>query len=434
MSGRQDSVQEMGSSSNTVKDAKYVNTDQVQVPENRFRAVSAKVNDIADSITVFGQLQPIIVHLKDDTSDLTLVDGLHRLEACKKLGIKVRYELSTEFNPIRLREIELEVNIQRMDMTWIEKSKAIAELHRLRTLQDPNWTQAQTAQQVSDSVRQADVSNALRIEKMIQIFPELANAKNLSQAMKQAERKAKGMLRVVDVKEREIDFVDIAPKLWLGDSVELIKQVPDESFHAIITDPPFGIDFDSRTEGLVSSGSPYEDSAASYRRLLSMASDLYRVVKPDGWLIWFLGVSWYEEAKAAMRAAGFTVDEIPIIWDRTEGSTFTSRPDRWFARGYDMALHCLKGSPTLLRRGNNVLSIPPVDGHETLAERPVELYVELIQRLTLRGEKVADFFVGSGSCLAAAASLGRDYFGIELDPTRRAYALNKIKSWTPEVK
>lgn len=432
MSGRPDTVPKVGIARSDVKDGKYADNDAIQIPENRFRSVSSKVKDIAESIRQFGQLQPIIVSLDEVHGQfLWLVDGLHRLEACKLLGIPVRYELSTELDPLRLREIELEVNIQRMDMSWLEKSKAIAELHRLRQQQDPNWTQAQTAQQVSESVRQADVSNALRIEKMIEIFPELAKAKSLNQAMKQAQSKAKGMLRVVDVKDREIDFVDIAPKLWLGDSVELIKQIPDRSFSAIITDPPFGIDFAERTEGLVTSGSPYADSAAAYRRLLSMASDMYRVLKDDGWLVWFFGISWYEEAKAAFRSAGFTVDEIPIVWDRSEGSTFTSRPDRWFNRGYDLALHCLKGSPTLLRRGNNVLHIAPVDNHETLAERPVELYVELISRLTLRGETVADFFVGSGSCLAAAASIGRDFFGIEIDPTRRAYALNKIKSWTP---
>ena len=91
----------------------------------------------------------------------------------------------------------------------------------------------------------------------------------------------------------------------------------------------------------------------------------------------------------------------------------------------------------MVQRGKpNVLRIPPVSqgDRELLVERPVELYQELIRRLTVPGETVADFFVGSGSCLAAAASLDRDYFGVELDPERRAYAIKKIRANTPEKK
>jgi DNA modification methylase len=167
-----------------------------------------------------------------------------------------------------------------------------------------------------------------------------------------------------------------------------------------------------------------------------MAPDMYRVLKPNAFAIWFLGISWYERCKDAFRAAGFTVDEIPIIWDRSDGRTFTSRPDRWFGRGYDIALHMVKGEPRLAQTGkHNIIRVTPVPSSErdVLVERPVELYQELIRRTTIEGEIVADFFVGGGGCPAAAASLRRGYFGVEMSEERRAKGITKIRAYTPDA-
>jgi len=202
----------------------------------------------------------------------------------------------------------------------------------------------------------------------------------------------------------------------------------------VLTDPPFGIGYDNRKAGTDGSMSSYEDSPESYERLLSMAPDLYRVIQADGWLIWFLGISWYERAKRVFREAGFTVDEIPIIWDRTDGHCFTARPDRYFARSYDIALHCIKGNPEVVVRGKpNIIRVKPVgtSERELLVERPVDLYREIIKRLTIKGERIADFFTGSGAVLAAAVAMRRDFFGVEQDRERRATAIAKVQAHIP---
>lgn len=410
-----------------------IKLEWVIIPPDRFReADEKKVAELVESYAKFGQLQPIIV-----TRDFVLVAGLHRVNAARRSGwaeINAEYQDSTD--ELFLREVELEENIRRKQMTWLEEQKALAAIHSIRQLRDPSWGQAQT-RELTGAARQADVSEALKITRMVQLFPEIATAKSKTQALSWMKSKAKSMLRVDDVRNNQEDYAPIEERLVLGDSTEVIKTIADESFHAIITDPPFGIDYDDRKAGTTGTLSSYEDSKASYERILSMAPELYRTLRADGWLVWFLGISWYERAKEAFRGAGFTVDEIPIIWDRSEGRTFTTRPDRYFGRSYDIALHCLKGNPEIVaqyRGKSNIIRIAPVSTQEreTLVERPVELYAELIKRLTYPGEVVADFFTGSGSCLAAAASLGRNYFGVELDPERRAYAIKKIKAHTPD--
>jgi DNA modification methylase len=125
------------------------------------------------------------------------------------------------------------------------------------------------------------------------------------------------------------------------------------------------------------------------------------------------------------------------MWDRSDGRTFTNTPDHFFCKGYDVALHAIKGNAKLAKQGrSNVFRIPPVAASERdfLVERPIELYEELIKHLTIPGEVVADFFAGSGSCPAAAARLARGYFAIDKDQERRAGAIKKIKANTPTAK
>ncbi len=402
---------------------------------DRFRPADPKaVAARAESFKVFGQLQPIIL---DD--NMNLIAGLHRLKAAESLGWEeIDTVFRSEMTELQRREIELEENLQRLDMTWFQKAQALATLDQLKRDQNPNWSQDMTAAVAGEDRGHAAVSVAIKITKMAELFPELKNAKSLLQAQSWASAKVASVLRVKEVKDNPVDFQEIEEKIILGDSVEVVKQLPEAMFRLILTDPPFGINYDNRKAGTEQSPTAYQDDEKSYERLLSMAPDLFRVLKPDGWLIWFLGPTWYERAKLAFRGAGFIVDEMPIIWDRSDGRSYTARPDRYFTRAYDMAIHCIKGEPEMPAYGRgkpNIIRVPPVgvEERELLVERPVELYEELIKRLTFDGEAVADFFVGSGSCPAAAAKTRREYFGVELDIERRARAIKKIKAWTPNA-
>lgn len=400
----------------------------IKVSHERMREDLGDIESLVASLKSFGQLQPIIV-----TDNNELVDGFRRYTALSRAGITTALVIQRDqMSELQLREVELEANIQRKDMTWQERVKAIAEIDDLRRRQDPNWSQPKTAAVMG--THQAVVSQALQLNKMLELFPEIKEAKSLNQARSWAKHKAATAIRVQEISQAPEVFAAIEDRIVLGDSVEVIKTLPDDFFHAIITDPPFGIGYDSRKTNKAGVETAYDDSTEAYERLLTMAPDLYRVLKPNGWFVWFFGMSWYQRCVDTFEAAGFKVDPLPIIWNRSEGRCHTNRPDKYMARAYDVALHCHKGDPEMVVRGKpNVISIPPVETHdrELMVERPVELYEEIIRRLTIPGELVADFFVGSGSCMAAAASTGRAYWGCELNPERRAVALKKIQGYTP---
>jgi hypothetical protein len=77
------------------------------------------ITGLAESLKKYGLLHPIIVD-----EDLTLIAGQRRLEAAKLLGwteIDVRYK--TDLSEKEKREIELEENLRRKDLTEYELSK-----------------------------------------------------------------------------------------------------------------------------------------------------------------------------------------------------------------------------------------------------------------------------------------------------------------------
>lgn len=414
-----------------------IEPDSILIEPDRFRDTNEKhIVELAASFKAMGQLQPIVVRLCEDDPeyDFILVAGMHRLQAAKLNKSTVSAVLREDIDDVLAREMELEENVKRLDMDWKDRVAAINAIDQMKKIKDPNWSLAMTG--AVAGVDKSEVSKANTMVKLMELFPELKDAKSLNQAQNWAKAKAEQVIRVKTVSDSPKDYSSVESRIWLGDSVDLIRAVPDGSIKLILTDPPFGVDYDQQTSGTIGAMSAYEDSSKSYRRLLSMAPDLFRVLQQDGFLIWFMGISWYEEAKRCFRDAGFTVDEIPLIWDRSEGRCFTNRPDRWFTKSYDIALHCIKGEPYLVQRGKpNILKIKPVDSdeRELLVERPIELYEELIRRCTVEGEIVADFFVGSGSCPAAAARTKRNYFGCELDPGRRATAIMKIQANTPDA-
>jgi len=100
-----------------------VRISEIVVGERR-REDMGDIQGLADSITRYGLLQPIIV---DATNKL--VAGGRRLEAVKLLGWEsIQVRPIGELSEKELRAIELEENIRRKDLTEYEKSKNMVEL------------------------------------------------------------------------------------------------------------------------------------------------------------------------------------------------------------------------------------------------------------------------------------------------------------------
>lgn len=417
--------------------------DQVKVPEGRQRQglggddeKKGKVSfeELMGSLRERGMINPPRV---DESNNL--VAGFRRLKAWEALGnthIHVTVG-DQELTDIERELIELEENTQRLDLTWQERQRTIAKIDELRKKQDPNWNQAATAAVAGTT--QGKVSEALMLTKMMEAFPEIAKAKTKRQAESMAKQKAKTIIRTQEVQANPVIYKSAAECVKQGLAEKLILDLADHSINHVVTDGPFGINYDQRPAGVEGAHEAYEDSPGSYRaRTDILARELFRVTKPDAFVVWFLAHDHLDWTRQTFRDAGFTVDPVPLVWDRSEGRSYSVRPDRWFGKAYDIALHCIKGNPEMQvrsRPGGNIFRFKPVSSSDKdhIVERPVDLYAEIIKCISIPGELILDCFGGSGAVAAAAASLGRRHLTFELNPNHIPTIITKIYNNTPQA-
>jgi ParB/RepB/Spo0J family partition protein len=70
-----------------VSKPEHISIDRIYIPVKRRKAVDAEVvKRVAESILEVGQETPILVRPDEGQDRYVLLDGLHRLEACKALG------------------------------------------------------------------------------------------------------------------------------------------------------------------------------------------------------------------------------------------------------------------------------------------------------------------------------------------------------------
>ena len=60
-------------------------------------------------------------------------------------------------------------------------------------------------------------------------------------------------------------------------------------------------------------------------------------------------------------------------------------------------------------------------------QKPIELMVKIIEDFTHKGDTILDPFMGSGTTGVACVQTGRNFVGIEIDPTYYAIAEKRIK-------
>lgn len=102
---------------------KNVNIADVKIGKRR-REDFGDINVLADSIGKYNLLHPITVD-----SHNNLVAGERRLRACKQLGwLEIPARAFTDLTADERREIELEENVRRKDLTPYERSKDVVAL------------------------------------------------------------------------------------------------------------------------------------------------------------------------------------------------------------------------------------------------------------------------------------------------------------------
>ncbi len=223
-------------------------------------------------------------------------------------------------------------------------------------------------------------------------------------------------------------------KLILGDCMKVLPDMESESVFAIITDPPYGISYQSGhfmkgkrlPPGVPQKTNRFRPIIGDERPFIWWLGEGARLIKDGGCLICFCRWDVMEVFRQAITWSGLEVKSL-LIWDRqgTGMGDLTGVPAprndlMWFAAKGDFKFYG--------KRPADVYSCGKVSPDKM--EHPTQKPVSLIRRLVLDyvppGETVLDPFVGSGTTALACIQSGRNYIAIEKDEKYHKVAERRI--------
>ncbi len=178
--------------------------------------------------------------------------------------------------------------------------------------------------------------------------------------------------------------------------------LPEGSVDFILTDPPYLVNYRSRSGQRVAN-----DNGGDWVR--PAFAQMYRVLKSGGLCASFYGWPKADLFIDAWREAGFRMVGHLVFVKRYASSSGFLRSQ------HEMAYLLAKGDarrPALPIP--DVIDFPYTGNKLHPTQKPVTALRPLIESFTQPGDLVLDPFCGSGSTLVAAQMLGRDWLGIEL--------------------
>ena len=210
-----------------------------------------------------------------------------------------------------------------------------------------------------------------------------------------------------------------------ADSLTVLRQMEPESVDAIITDPPYGINYVSQT------GARIQNDKSPFIWFLY---DAFRVLKSGdsgrGCLICFTRWDVEQTFIDAMKIAGFQVKN-EVIWDKVYHGMGDTKAA--FAPTHENIVFAVKGKFNFPgHRPKDLITYQKLGSAQMIhpTEKPVGLLTNLISSVTKPGDLILDPFAGSGSALVAAKKTGRRFIGVELDDQYFAKAQRRIEEAT----
>ena len=207
-------------------------------------------------------------------------------------------------------------------------------------------------------------------------------------------------------------------KIHLGDSYELIKQIPDKSIDLVIIDPPYGIGMDkgvlTRYGNSPETTKIYDGSWDDVTPHKVFFDEILRVGK----IVLIFG-------------GQYLTDKLPqsncwIVWDKIG----EMKPNNPFSE-CELIWTNLYNKVALKKyfvRQCGFINDGDDRFHPT--QKPQRLLSMLIEDFSSEGDLILDCFSGSGTTCVAAKELGRRFIGIEIDPEYHKISVDRLNGIT----
>jgi len=213
--------------------------------------------------------------------------------------------------------------------------------------------------------------------------------------------------------------------LMQGDCLDKMRGIPAGSVDMVLTDPPYGMDFQSQRKADKSEWRP--KVANDKRPFVWWIMSAAEALKDGGCMVCFCRWDSWAAFQFAAEMAGLATKS-QIVWDKMNHTT----GDLKGAPGnrHELAIFATKGRFTFHgKRPQSLGAFRKVSPSrlEHPNEKPVDLMEWLVSHYCPDGGTVLDPFTGVSPVGVACVNTGRNFIGIELDADYFAIAEKRIE-------
>lgn len=239
-----------------------------------------------------------------------------------------------------------------------------------------------------------------------------------------------------------------------GNSLEVMKKIPDNSVDVIFADPPYFMQLGgdllrpdaTHVDAVTDSWDKFDDFASYDTFTLTWLTEARRILKENG-TIWVIG-SYHNIFRVGYHLQNLNFWVLnDIIWVKTnpmpnfKGTRFTNAHETliWCSKSdkskYTFNYESMKAFNDDLQMRSDWF-LPICNGNERLknkagkkvhtTQKPESLLYRVILASTNPGDVILDPFFGTGTTGAVAKKLGRKYIGIEKEAKYIKYAKKRL--------
>jgi len=188
-------------------------------------------------------------------------------------------------------------------------------------------------------------------------------------------------------------------RIYCGDCLDLMREMPDKGVDLVLTDPPYGIGItDNRTVGGRNKASAKDYGVSEWDSVRideCVLAEMCRVSKNQI----IFGGNYYADL----------LDPSPcwLVWDKDNSGNFADCELAWTS--FKTAVRKFKW------RWNGMLQEDMRHKEERIhpTQKPVPLFMQILEKYSKPGDLIFDPFLGSGTTAIACLRTGRHFIGIE---------------------
>lgn len=206
------------------------------------------------------------------------------------------------------------------------------------------------------------------------------------------------------------------------DNKQLMARYPDGYFDLILTDPPFGMEFNSGHRKVKHDKIKDDDNLLWLPEFLK---ETKRISKPDAHHYYFCSNHFVDVFVSEIKKAGLPYKNI-LVWEKNNTGMGDLFGD--YAPQYEFIIFCSNGTKKLNgRRDSNIIKAKKQSNDLHPTQKPEYLMRYLLNKSSNQNDIVLDPFMGSGTTAVSCQIENRKFVGCDIEKKYYDVCMKRIQ-------